>query len=155
MNPRERERVIHEIVETRPIGTQGALVRALGQRGIEVTQATVSRDIRRLGLVKVRTPEGTARYAPTGSATAPPPAARRILQATLREFATELTVGGELFAIRTHSGCANAVAIALDEADLPDIVATLAGDDTILVLTRDRSDRARVLAELKTLMQEA
>ncbi len=73
----------------------------------------------------------------------------------MREFATELAVGGALFAIKTHSGCANAVAIALDEAALPDIVATLAGDDTILVLTRDAADRARVLAELESLMHES
>jgi transcriptional regulator of arginine metabolism len=155
MNPRERERLIREIVDTHPIATQGALVRALERRGIEVTQATISRDIRRLGLVKVRTAEGAARYAETGSATSRPPAARRVLQATLREFATDLAVGGELFAIKTHSGCANAVAIALDEAKLPDIVATLAGDDTILILTKDAGDRARVLAELQALMQEA
>ena len=155
MNPRERERLIREIVDTQPIATQGALVRALEQRGIEVTQATVSRDIRRLGLVKVRTAEGAARYAQTGPSPAGTPAARRGLQATLSEFGTDLAVGGELFAIKTHSGCANAVAIALDEAKLPDIVATLAGDDTILVLTRDAGDRARVLTELESLMQEA
>jgi transcriptional regulator of arginine metabolism len=151
---RERERAILEIVDGRPIATQADLVSALGRRGFEVTQATVSRDIRRLGLVKVRAADGSSRYARAGAAPPPTPTSRRALQSTLREFATEFSVGGGLLAIKTHSGCANAVANALDEAELPDVVATLAGDDTIFVLTRDPDDRARVIGELRSLMEE-
>ena len=155
MNQRERERAILEIVDDQPIGTQSGLVRALGRRGFEVTQATVSRDVRRLGLVKVRAADGSSRYASAGATPPPTPATRRVLQSTLREFATDFEVGGGLFAIKTHSGCANAVANALDEAEVADVVATLAGDDTIFVLMRTPRDRSRVIDELQALMREA
>lgn len=152
---RERERAILEIVDRQVIETQSGLVRALGRCGFHVTQATVSRDVRRLGLVKVRAADGSSRYARAGAAPSPTPASRRVLQSTLREFATEFAVGNGLFAIKTHSGCANAVANALDEAEVPDVVATLAGDDTIFVLTRNPGDRAKVIDELRSLMGEA
>lgn len=155
MKQRERERAILEIVDDQPIGTQWSLVRALGRRGFEVTQATVSRDVRRLGLVKVRAADGSSRYARAGATPPPTPASRRVLQSTLREFATDFAVGSELFAIKTHSGCANAVANALDEADVPGVVATLAGDDTIFVITRSPGDRSRVIGELQALMRES
>lgn len=155
MSQRERERVLLEIVDEQPIATQSALVQALERRGFEITQATVSRDIRRLGLVKVRNANGSSRYARAGAAPPPPPASRRVLQSTLREFATDFEVGGGLFAIKTHSGCANAVGNAIDEAEVPGVVATLAGDDTIFVLTRNASDRSRVISELEALMREA
>ena len=147
---RERERVILEIVRELPIRTQADLVRALERRGYDVTQATASRDVRRLGLVKVRDRDGRSRYTTPGAETAPP-VSRRVLQTTLREFATDIVQGDALFAIRTHNGCANAVAVALDEAGIEGIVATLAGDDTILVLTRNAQDRERVLGEIAEL----
>jgi transcriptional regulator of arginine metabolism len=149
-NRRERERVILEIVRELPIRTQADLVRALKRRGFDVTQATASRDVRRLGLVKVRERDGRSRYTTPGTETAPP-VSRRVLQTTLREFATDVVRGDALFAIRTHSGCANAVAVALDEAGIEGVVATLAGDDTILVLTRNARDREEVLRELEEL----
>ncbi len=149
----ERERAILELVETRAIETQGELVGALAARGIETTQATVSRDVRRLGLVKTPGHDGRVRYARNGGAAPAPPAARRALRAALVEFATGVASGDGLFAIRTASGCANAVAVAIDEADVPGVVATLAGDDTILVLTRDASDRDRVVDDLRSLME--
>ncbi len=151
---RERERAILDIVAAMPVRTQADLVRALKRRGVAVTQATVSRDIRRLGLIKVRDPDGRSRYATAGSDPAPPPVSRRILRTTLRDFATDLLAADAVFAIRTYSGCANAVAVALDEARLEGVVATLAGDDTILVLTRTAGDRRNVLDELEALMQE-
>jgi transcriptional regulator of arginine metabolism len=155
MSQRERERAILDIVDDQPISTQSGLVRALGRRGFEITQATVSRDVRRLGLVKVRAADGSSRYARAGATPPPTPAARRVLQSTLREFATDFAVGGGLFAIKTHSGCANAVGNAMDEAEVPGVVATLAGDDTIFVLTRNAGDRPRVISELQALMREA
>lgn len=149
-NRRERERVVLEIVRELPIRTQADLVRALKRRGFDVTQATASRDVRRLGLVKVRERDGRSRYTTPGTETAPP-VSRRVLQTTLREFATDVVRGDALFAIRTHSGCANAVAVALDEAGIEGVVATLAGDDTILVLTRNARDREEVLREIEEL----
>ena len=147
---RERERVILELIGEMPIRTQADLVRALRHRGYEVTQATASRDVRRLGLVKVRDADGRSRYT-TSEADGHAPVSRRVLQTTLRDFATEIVRADAVFAIRTYSGCANAVAVALDDAGLEGVVATLAGDDTILVLTRNRSDRDSVLEEIEEL----
>ncbi len=149
---RARAQAILRIVGERPVGTQAELVRALREEGFSVTQATVSRDIRRLGLVKRRDAEGRSRYGRPGRGPAAPPRLpRRVLAGTLREFATDIVEGEALFAIRTLSGCANAVAIALDGAALDGVVATLAGDDTILVLARDAARRERVLRELREL----
>ena len=149
---RERERAILDILEDLTIRTQADLVRALKRRGYTVTQATVSRDVRRLGLLKVQDADGRSRYTANGTETAAP-GSRRVLGTTLRDFATDIAAGDALFAIRTHSGCANAVGVALDDAGIDGVVATLAGDDTILVLTRGPADRARVLDELHALIR--
>jgi len=147
---RARERTILEIIRELPIRTQSDLVRALKRRGYTVTQATASRDVRRLGLVKVREADGRSRYTTNGNESAAP-ISRRVLQTTLREFATDVITGDALFTIRTHSGCANAVAVALDEAGIDGVVATLAGDDTILVLARNSKDRADIIREIEEL----
>ena len=147
---RERERTILELIAETPIRTQTELVGALKRRGYEVTQATASRDVRRLGLVKVRDADGRSRYTTNGTSTSAP-VSRRILQTTLREFAIGYGAGDALLTIRTHSGCANAVAVALDETGMEGVVATLAGDDTILVLTRNARDRDNVLREIERL----
>jgi transcriptional regulator of arginine metabolism len=147
---RERERAILEVIGEMPIRTQADLVRALKHRGYDVTQATASRDVGRLGLVKVRDADGRSRYT-TNEAEGHAPISRRVLQTTLRDFATEIVRADAIFAIRTYSGCANAVAVALDDAGLEGVVATLAGDDTILVLTRNAADRDNVLGEIEEL----
>jgi len=149
---RQRERAILEILDDLTIRTQADLVRALERRGYSVTQATVSRDVRRLGLVKVQDADGRSRYTANGTESTAP-GSRRVLRTTLRDFATDIVSGDALFAIRTHSGCANAVGVALDDAGIDGVVATLAGDDTILVLTRGPGDRERVLEELHALLR--
>jgi len=156
MSRRDRERTLLEIVDREAIHTQAELVVALRKRGCLVTQATVSRDIKRLGLAKVPTPDGSYRYASAATvARAGNGAAAREREAmrnAFDEFATGVASGGGLFAIKTHSGCANAVAIAIDEAAVDGIVATLAGDDTILILARTAEDRDRLLEEFSKLL---
>ena len=151
MNRRGRERLILRIVAEEPVATQGELVAALGLRGVHVTQATVSRDIRRLGLVKAASEGGFYRYAASGEPVSAP-AARHAVQVALREFALGLDHGEGIVSIRTQSGCANAVAVAIDEAEVPGVVATLAGDDTILIVTRSLADRDALLADLRSLV---
>lgn len=146
---RARERAILRIIDERPIRTQGELVSALGREGFDVTQATVSRDIQRLGIVKLRA-NGGSRYARPGPET-PAPVSRRVLEIALREFAVGIDSGDALLSIRTQSGCANAVAVAIDESELGGVVATLAGDDSILVLCRSTVDRTGLMGELKEL----
>ncbi len=151
MSRRERERALLGVVARRTIRTQADLVEALRGEGFDVSQATVSRDVRRLGLVRSAGPDGSYRYARPDPAT-PSPAAEEAFRTAFREFAVELAEGEGVLAIRTHSGCANAVAVALDETAGHGVVATLAGDDTIFVLTRRRADRDRLLAELRVLL---
>jgi transcriptional regulator of arginine metabolism len=155
LNPvgrRERERVILEIVAEESVGTQAELVGALARRGIQVTQATVSRDIRRLGLVKVPTPEGAYRYAlPEALEELPGPDAEEALRRTFDEFVRSVEPVRDIVVVHTEMGTANAVAVALDEARITGVAATLAGDDTIFVLTRSELDRKRVLGALRGL----
>ncbi len=152
MSRRERERAILEIVEEELIHTQAELVRALHERGAHVSQATVSRDVKRLGLVKLPGADGAYRYGLPAAATIPSRAAREALASAFDEFATGVYPGEGLLAVKTLSGCANAVAITIDEAALPGIVATLAGDDTIFILTGSVRESSRVLEELQALL---
>jgi len=142
-----RERATLDVISQWPIRTQTELVQALQSRGFQVTQATVSRDIQRLGVVK-RGGGGGARYVRPG-ADAPAPVTQRVLRTALREFAIQVEPGEALLAIRTQSGCANAVAVAIDEAEMDGVVATLAGDDTIFVMLESAPDRARILSKLR------
>ena len=146
---RTRERAIMHIIDTQPIRSQIELVAALAREGISTTQTTLSRDFQRLGIVK-RPGSGGPRYQRRGRDTTPP-CPQRMLAATLSELALDVGPGDALFAIRTLSGCANAVAIALDEADLDGVLATVAGDDTILVLCRDAEIRSQLVDELRSL----
>ena len=153
MSPRrrDREREILRILADRPVHTQGELVSELQARGFMVTQATVSRDIQRLGVVKLPASDGAPRYVPRDEAIGSENGAgnggaiaREELAAVFRESVLDVDSGEALLAIRTPPGLANAVAITIDRAGIPEIVATLAGDDTIFVLSRSAADRAKV-----------
>ena len=147
---RAREKMIFEIIQKRPIRTQSELVNALDPMGFSVTQATVSRDIQRLGIVKRTTGDGKIRYVRSGFST-PPPITKRALKTALSEFATHIDTGDVLLSIRTQSGCANVVAEAIDVASLEGVVGTIAGDNTIFVLVHNTSYRTAVMQELKSL----
>ena len=154
MSPRtrgERAAIILRILAEQEIHTQGELVSELHGRGFDVTQATVSRDIRRLGVVKLPSVNGVPRYvAPeealisAGRSEAADERAREQLAASFRDSVLDMDSGDALLAVRTPPGLANAVAITIDRARLPEVVATVAGDDTIFVLSRNAADRRRV-----------
>lgn len=154
MSRRGREHALLEIVGERPVRTQRELVKALRARGIEVTQATVSRDVKRLGLVKVAEPDGGYRYARPEDTVGPPPASRDALASAVRDFVTGLDEAQGILVVTTQPGCANAVASAMDEADLPELVATVAGDDTIFALARTAEARRRLRQQLGALLAE-
>jgi transcriptional regulator of arginine metabolism len=135
---RQRQRAIVELIEGQPVRNQAA------------TQATVSRDIHQLGLVKVPTSGGGARYAQPRAL--PPPA---IADQALRQHAVFITAVDRvqsLLVIRTRTGHAHAVANAIDECELPEIAGTLAGDDTILVMLRHDKDRPAILRRFRELV---
>ena len=152
MNRPTRERVILEIVSEQPVGTQEELARALAKRGASVTQATVSRDVKRLGLVKVSGADGAYRYSIANGVPGAHPSAEDNLRNAFREFVTGVDAGEAFFVVKTLPGRANAVGIALDEARRPDVAGTIAGDDTILVIVRKAHDRERARRELEKLL---
>jgi transcriptional regulator of arginine metabolism len=141
-----RQELIRSLLLQRSITSQQELVRHLKGRGVGATQATVSRDLRRLGVIKAPTTGGKQRYLlPEQIGAAPSPAAPApALERAFRGAVTGLDEGTALLLVRTRSGHANAVAAAIDEARLEDIAGTIAGNDTILVVARDRAAARRL-----------
>jgi len=136
-----RQALILQTIEREPVRSQEQLRRRLRAAGFDVTQATLSRDIRELGLVKGG-PEGAYRT----PAQAPPVtvAQASALQRSLVEYQPRLTRVQQLVVVHTGLGQAQALCVALDQARLPEVVGTLAGEDTILVVAAD-ARRARAL----------
>ena len=141
----ERQGAILKLVEQRHLSTQAELAEALRADGIEAVQATVSRDIAQLGLVKVRNGNGRLIYALPGAADL-----RRLEQLTsaLRNWAGAMIPTGQLLVIHTPRGFAAALADAIDEAGLQEVAGTVAGDNTILVAVREGSSAAELAADL-------
>ncbi len=130
------------IIGERPISSQEELVAALDRQGVHVSQATVSRDIRRLGLVKAPLASGGSRYAPADQIVS---ATQRDAERAVRQYVTGFGVGEALIVVKTRSGHASALADILDRARWPELVGTVAGDDTILLILRNEADRERIL----------
>ena len=129
---------IVELLETVPVASQTELGRLLAGVGAGVTQATVSRDLEELGAVKVRTPRGMAYAVPAEGR--PRPGTPEAVDARLGRLLEELLVSAEatggLVVLRTPPGGAHLLGSALDRAGLPEVAGTVAGDDTVLLVTR-------------------
>lgn len=138
----DRQKLIASVVMRKRIATQQELVEALADVGCRVTQATASRDIRELGLDKVRDELGV-RYVVPGRERRSDP--RDTLDALLRQFGRRVVAAQNVVVVRAEIGSAPAIARALDRLEHPQIIGTLAGDDTCLVITGDVR-RARALA---------
>jgi transcriptional regulator of arginine metabolism len=128
---RERQGAILRLVRSREISTQAELADALRADGFEAVQTTVSRDIAELGLVKVRTPSGRLVYAPAGTADLD---RLRALEVALRRWALSIEANDQLVVVFTPRGFSAALAEAIDESHHPHVLATVAGDNTILVV---------------------
>jgi len=137
----QRQHRVSQLLEKEAVTSQGELVRLLAAEGVEATQVTVSRDLEELGVVKVRQPGGVLVYAlPESPQARPEPEVH--LRRVLGEWAADVASSGNLVVVRTPPGCAHVVASALDRAGLPEIVGTVAGDDTVLVVAaQDASAR--------------
>ena len=129
MNKNYRQSQILKLIRAKHVHTQEELAQSLRTIGIPATQVTLSRDIRELGLIK--TPEGYAE----GLLESPP--AQDEVETVVRDFVQDIRLAQNLLVLRTAPGNANAVAVALDRADWPNITGTIAGDDTILVVAPD------------------
>ena len=142
--------MIGSIIARRRVGTQVELMAALGRAGCAVTQATISRDIRELGLEKTRDPLGRPRYAvpQRGRRTDPETA----LTAVLEQFGRRATAAENIVVVQSELGSAPAVARALDRLEHPRIVGTIAGDDTCIAIARNTRDAALLAGELSELV---
>ncbi|HET6212318.1 MAG TPA: arginine repressor [Micromonosporaceae bacterium] len=143
---------IVELIRDRAVRSQTELALLLAASGIQVTQATLSRDLEELGAVKLRgTDGGPAAYVVPEEGRPPMRSAEQAparLVRLLRELLTGTDYSGNLVVLRTPPGAAQFLASALDRSGLPDVVGTIAGDDTILVVAREHADGAgRVLAD--------
>jgi transcriptional regulator of arginine metabolism len=143
----QRQRLIRSIVSRRRIGSQQELAAALAGAGCEVTQATVSRDIRELGLEKTTDPLGRPRYVLGGRDRSAD--SRTTLETVLRQFGVKATAAQNIVVVQSELGSAPAIARALDRLGHPRIVGTLAGDDTCLVITRSVAEARKVARELQ------
>ena len=139
----QRQAAILQLIDQRAVTSQEQLRELLRERGIEATQATLSRDIRHLGLVK-RAVDGayqTARGPEPG-----PQDVEAVVRRAVSEYLRRLDVVEQLIVLKTDPGQAQSLAIALDRGRVPEIVGTIGGDDTILVICRSASE-ATTLAE--------
>jgi transcriptional regulator of arginine metabolism len=144
-----RQAQILKLVRTRRIHTQEELGRELHALGIEATQVTLSRDIKKLGLAK--TADG---YMPLGIvAAAPASAPVAQLENAAWDVLLDVRVAQNQVVIKTPPGKANSLAVDLDRANWPEVVGTVAGDDTILIVTPDNAAAARLRQKLLKLVK--
>ena len=139
---------ILDVVEHEAVRSQEQLRQRLVGRGFEVTQATLSRDIKELGLLK-RSSDGA--YQPAGADAQPAATVLDTLGRALAEYLDTVEAVQQLVVLKTGAGQAQLLALAIDKARLPEVAGTLAGDDTILIIARDARSAAEVVKQLKEL----
>jgi transcriptional regulator of arginine metabolism len=146
-----RQAIILELIDREGLHSQELLRRRLRQRGFEATQATISRDIKELGLVKR---SGDGAYQRPGVDTPNPETALTALERAVATFLRNVERVQQLVVIRTGRGQAQALAEAIDRAQLPEEVGSIAGDDTILVIARGARAAAALVKRLKEYSSE-
>jgi len=141
-----RHALILSIIKENAIETQEDLGEALRLEGVEVTQATLSRDIKELGLIKVPTPDGHYRYSlPTDRSF---PDLIKRAERMFEHAVTSIDYSENMIIIKTTNGTAQGVAAALDDLDWKEVMGTIAGDDSILVIVRKKQQVEQVLSRL-------
>jgi transcriptional regulator of arginine metabolism len=141
----KRQKAILSILRGRRVARQSELVRLLKERGIRVTQSSVSRDLQQLGITKLDTGYRQLEQPDTESDRD---------AAMVAELVRDIrTAGGNLTVVKTVEGAAQRVALYLDRSGWPEIVGTVSGDDTIFVATRGGGDQRKLLVRLRSLLQ--
>ncbi|HEX7123851.1 MAG TPA: arginine repressor [Gemmatimonadaceae bacterium] len=141
MNKRQRHALIHELVTSRVVSSQEELRQLLKVRGLDVTQSTLSRDLRELRLARIPTAQGV-RYAYPESAVAE--TGRATLEDILPQFFASVDGVSELLVIKTIPGGAQPIAEAIDAEPLADVLGTLGGENTVLIICRSAAARERL-----------
>ena len=144
-----RQNLIREIITGKNIRTQEELALELKAMGVEVTQATISRDIRQMHLVKALAEDGTYCYALGGKEDAG--VADRLIR-MLSDSVTDMDSAGNLIVVRTLTGSAHVAGEAVDSLKWPEIVGTIAGDNTLLVVVRTQEAVASVLERFRSIL---
>lgn len=145
-----RQSTILEIIENHDVETQEQLSEILGSMGFEVTQATISRDIKELKLVKVQGESGSYKYAVAGKGQL---GKLDVFKRVFRETVVSVEQAASLVVVRTMTGSANAAAEAIDEMDMSEVAGTLAGDNTIFIAVRQEGMQKKVVEELGRMMR--
>jgi len=144
-NKRQRQATIRGIIDSRPIENQEELRKQLRQRGWDVTQSTLSRDLREMRVSRIPFQGGGSRYAiTTEDSDARPP-----LEALLPPLYTAIDGVGELVVLHTLPGGAQPIGVALDAEEWPEVMGTIAGDDTVLIICRSSAAMEKVIKRLK------
>jgi transcriptional regulator of arginine metabolism len=142
----QRHAAILKIVRSQTVASQEQLRELLQAEGFDVTQATLSRDIRDLGLAKLAAPDGGSHYAPPLESSG---AIRPQLHQVLPSLLVSVDGVGPLLVLKTPAGGAQALGLAVDAAGWTEIIGTIAGDDAVLVITRSERARRAVQTRLK------
>lgn len=145
-----RQVAILDIIEKQDIETQEELAEALRKRGIAVTQATVSRDIKELRLLKVLSARGVYKYATADKAEHG--LSDRLIR-MLTDSVLSITSANNLIVVKTLSGSANVAGEALDSMHWPEVLGTLAGDNTILMIIRSNEEVPVIISRIQDLMK--
>lgn len=148
---RARQAEILQIIQQQDVETQEQLLSLLGQRGFSATQATISRDIKELHLIKELSPSGSYRYLPSQAKGAANSAGR--LRNIFKEGVTAVDVAQNIVVVRTMPGLASAACSALDAMEVPGMVGSLAGDDTGILIMRDNASAETFSFEVHKLLK--
>ncbi len=149
-NTAARRRAIRRIIAHQSVASQSALVEQLDKAGFDVTQATVSRDLKELGAIKARDDHGNAVYAlPAPGGAVDETAVAQALRRVLAEFAETIVPTGNLVIITTPPGAAQVVAGAVDRGGIEGVLGTVAGDDTLLVVVAESIGGWRIAKQLE------
>ena len=146
-----RQNKILELIENNEIETQDKLASMLREYGYEVTQATVSRDIKELQLIKTLSSSGKYKYVVSKSEDGPIPA--RLID-IYRSTVRSINKSGNIVLLKCLSGCANAAGEALDSMELTHVIGTVAGDNTLLLVTDDPANSDEVVDILRGLLEK-
>ncbi|SDA16996.1 transcriptional regulator, ArgR family [Ruminococcus sp. YE71] len=149
----KRQEMIVKLVSEQPIETQETLCRLLTEAGYKVTQATVSRDIKELALIKTQNGEGVSIYALPVLKREAMASQGSMIYSMIADSVRSVDYAMNTAVIRCASGMAQAICAKLDTTEIPSVVGTLAGDDTIFILMRTERDAERLVKELRFIIE--
>lgn len=147
----DRQKALLDVIATRAVSTQAELKDLLKERGIDADQATLSRDIRELGLIKASDDGAHYRYAQVEAVTPP---AHVKASTTLARLVRRIDCSGNLLVIKTDPGEANPIGLALDRMGWSEVVGTVAGDDTLLVVVKEGSPARKLAKKILSLKSQ-